>query len=66
METKKQYITPSIQVVTLDTECSILAGSQLSNLGEGKDPWAAPSSAPTKSSLGAPEYFDSWVEDEEY
>lgn len=65
MKTKKLYITPSIQVVTLDTECSILAGSQLSNLVEGKDPWAA-SSAPAKSSLGAPEYFDSWVEDDEY
>lgn len=66
METKKLYITPSIQVVTLNTECSILAGSQLSDLGVGKDPWGSPSSAPAQSSLGAPEYFDSWVEDEEY
>lgn len=66
METKKLYITPSIQVVTLDTECSILAGSQLSDLGKGEDPWKSPSAAPAKSSLGAPEYFDSWVEDEEY
>ena len=66
METKKLYITPSIQVVTLDTECSILAGSQLSDLGKGEDPWKFPSAAPTQSSLGTPEYFDSWVEDEEY
>ena len=66
METKKLYITPSIQVVTLDTECSILAGSQLSDLGKGEDPWGSPSSAPAKSSLGTPEYFDSWVEEEEY
>lgn len=32
METKKLYIAPSIQVVTLDTDCSILTGSQLNDL----------------------------------
>lgn len=57
METKKLYIAPSIQVVTLDTDCSILAVSgedQLPDLGKGDDPWAAPA----QSALGTSEYFD--------
>lgn len=64
METKKLYIAPSIQVVTLDTDCSILnasGGGQLNDLQEGGDPFAAP----TQSSLGTSEYFDTWVSEEE-
>lgn len=61
METKKLYIAPSIQVVTLDTDCSILAGSQLDDLKDGGDPFAAPA----QSALGTSEYFDTWVSEEE-
>lgn len=64
METKKLYIAPSIQVVTLDSDCSILAGSgggsQLDDLKEGGDPFAAPA----QSSLGTSAYFDFESEDE--
>lgn len=63
METKKLYIAPSIQVVTLDTDCSILnasGGGQLNDLQEGGDPFAAP----TQSSLGTSAYFDFESEDE--
>lgn len=65
METKKLYIAPSIQVVTLDTDCSILAasgggGSQLDDLKDGGDPFAAPA----QSSLGTSEYFDFESENE--
>lgn len=61
METKKLYIAPSIQVVTLDTDCSILTGSQLDDLKDGGDPFAAPA----QSALGTSEYFDTWVSEEE-
>lgn len=61
METKKLYIAPSIQVVTLDTDCSILAGSQFDDLKDGGDPFAAPA----QSALGTSEYFDTWVSEEE-
>lgn len=61
METKKLYIAPSIQVVTLDTDCSILTGSdQLNDLQEGGDLFAAPS----QSALGTSEYFD-WESENE-
>lgn len=60
METKKLYIAPSIQVVTLDTDCSILTGSQLNDLQEGGDPFAAPA----QSSLGTSAYFG-WESEEE-
>ena len=61
METKKLYIAPSIQVVTLDTDCSILnASGQLDDLKEGGDPFAAPA----QSSLGTSAYFDFESEDE--
>ena len=54
METKKLYIAPSIQVVTLDTDCSVLAGSQFDDLKDGGDPFGAPA----QSALGTSEYFD--------
>lgn len=61
METKKLYIAPSIQVVTLDTDCSILnASGQLNDLQEGGDLFAAPS----QSALGTSEYFD-WESENE-
>lgn len=60
METKKLYIAPSIQVVTLDTDCSILTGSQLNDLQEGGDPFGAPA----QSALGTSEYFDFESEEE--
>ncbi|WP_373174708.1 hypothetical protein [Prevotella merdae] len=60
METKKLYIAPSIQVVTLDTDCSILTGSQLNDLQDGGDPFAAPA----QSALGTSAYFDFESEDE--
>mgnify|MGYP004594259655 FL=1 len=66
METKKLYIAPSIQVVTLDTDCSILAvsgggGDHFDDLKDGGDPFAAPA----QSALGTSEYFDTWVSEEE-
>ena len=61
METKNLYIAPSIQVVTLDTDCSILTGSgQLNDLQEGGDPFGAPA----QSALGTSEYFD-WESENE-
>lgn len=65
METKKLYIAPSIQVVTLDTDCSILAvsgggGAQLDDLNDGGDPFAAPA----QSALGTSEYFNFESEEE--
>lgn len=60
METKKLYIAPSIQVVTLDTDCSVLAGSQFDDLKDGGDPFAAPA----QSALGTSEYFNFESEEE--
>lgn len=64
METKKLYIAPSIQVVTLDTDCSILAvsggGAQFDDLKDGGDPFAAPA----QSALGTSEYFNFESEEE--
>lgn len=60
METKKLYIAPSIQVVTLDTDCSVLAGSQFDDLKDGGDPFRAPA----QSALGTSEYFD-WESENE-
>lgn len=60
METKKLYIAPSIQVVTLDTDCSVLAGSQFDDLKDGGDPFGAPA----QSALGTSAYFDFESEEE--
>lgn len=63
MTTKKTYITPEIDVVFIEST-TILAGSNPSMTDINKE--NNPFNAPAKSSLGAPEYFDSWVEDDEY
>ena len=63
MTTKKTYITPEIDVVFIGST-PILAGSGPSITDMDKD--GSPFKSPAKSSLFAPEYFDSWVEDDEY
>ena len=63
MTTKKTYIAPEIDVVFIGST-TILAGS--SPIKDMDKENGNPFGAPAKSSLGAPEYFDSWVEDAEY
>ncbi len=65
MKTKKIYNAPKLEIVDIDST-PILAGSGGSTVPGGTTGAGDPCGAPAQSSLGAPEYFDSWVEDEEY
>ena len=65
METKKLYIAPKIEVISIATT-PILAASPGSSVPGGTtgsgSPWDAPAQ---QSSLGTSEYFDSWDDTED-
>ena len=62
METKKSYITPSLQVIELEATTIMAASGTQSDMGMGGDPFKPASS---QSSLGTPVYSDIWEDIDE-